>query len=193
MSVVLLCPACNTARTLAQSPANNACEACGVHYPEPVLRAALESLRLEFAPRPLLLTLGMWFCGLWAAGAGLFLLSDVFSHAATYSVNGVSVSRDEFYRQPVALLLPYLIAYCGAVTWALRHERLWARPLMAVAWPRYIIAALAMPDASTDQRTTAVLVSLGSAATGLWYLYRKATVRSYFARLRDASGIRAGG
>ena len=36
-------------------------------------------------------------------------------------------------------------------------------------------------------------VLLGSAATGLWYLYRKATVRSYFARLRDASGIRAGG
>ena len=53
----------------------------------------------------------------------------------------MSVSRDEFYRQPVALLLPYLIAYCGAVTWALRHERLWARPLMAVAWPRYDTAS----------------------------------------------------
>src|SRR2546426_277554 len=98
MPASLVCPSCGSAPTFHRPPVTN-CPNCQAAFPEALRQAAEASLLRQKAPRPTLLTIGMYVAPV--AGTILVLavlLAAVNASFVNFSVNGEAVSGHEFLR-----------------------------------------------------------------------------------------------
>jgi hypothetical protein len=130
--------------------------------------------------------------GMGAIGA---ILSALFLSATAvvpgpYMVNGRRVSFEEF----MAFALPVLGGYfvmsvlALAVSWGLRHERLWARPLLVgitVASALVPLAAAFLTGVSFRGTLFPMIVCLVMLVVFWWQLYYDDDIVAYYAALRE--------
>src|SRR5256885_6454377 len=98
MPASLVCPSCGSAPTSHRPPVTN-CPNCQAALPAALRQAAEASLLRQKAPRPTLLTIGLYT----APAAGMMLVLAVLLAAVNasfvrYTVNGETVSGHEFLR-----------------------------------------------------------------------------------------------
>jgi hypothetical protein len=131
------------------------------------------------------------------AGMGTIgaILSALFLSATAvvpgpYMVNGRRVSFDEF----MAFALPVLGGYFVmsvlmlAVSWGLRHERLWARPLtvgIAVASAVVPLAAAFLTGVSFRGTLAPVIGCLVMLVVLWWQLYYDDDIVAYYAAIQE--------
>lgn len=186
MSVSLLCPNCSAATTFHRPPVT-ACPACQAPFPDSLRGPAEASLAREKAPRPLLLTLGIYGSAFFAGVSALFLILAPFN-IGSYSIGDRAVTGPEFLRQ-VGATFGVAGALCAAISYGLWRERSWTRPLMLLFWVVLDITLITQavkypapdlgPVGATFFSAVYVLVSA-------WYLYGRASVNAYYAALRAA-------
>src|SRR5437016_5749025 len=97
MPVSLICPSCGTAATFQRSPVTT-CPNCQASFPAALRQPAEASLLRQNAPRPTLLTVGLYF----APGFGAMCLLGVLAAATNarfvkFTVNGEAVTGHEFF------------------------------------------------------------------------------------------------
>src|SRR5438046_7590409 len=98
MPVSLICPSCGTAATF-QRPPVTMCPNCQASFPAALRQPAEASLLRQNAPRPTLLTVGLYF----APGFGAMCLLGVLAAATNarfvnFTINGEAVTGHEFLR-----------------------------------------------------------------------------------------------
>src|SRR2546423_13395887 len=97
MPVSLICPSCGTAATFHRPPVMT-CPNCQASFPAALRQPAEASLLRQHAPRPTLLTVGLYF----APGLGAMCLLGVLAAATNarfvnFTVNGEAVTGHEFF------------------------------------------------------------------------------------------------
>src|SRR3989442_12667672 len=97
MPVSLICPSCGTAATFQRPPVTT-CPNCQASFPAALREPAEASLLRQNAPRPTLLTVGLYF----APAFGAMCLLGVLAAATNggfvrFSVNGEGVTGHEFF------------------------------------------------------------------------------------------------
>src|SRR2546429_1812971 len=97
MPVSLICPSCGTAATFQRSPVTT-CPNCQASFPAALRQPAEASLLRQNAPRPTLLTVGLYF----APGFGAMCFLGVLAAATNarfvkFTVNGEAVTGHEFF------------------------------------------------------------------------------------------------
>src|SRR2546428_13914882 len=97
MPVSLICPSCGTAATFQRSPVTT-CPNCQASFPAALRQPAEASLLRQNAPRPTLLTVGLYF----APGFGAMCLLGVLAAATNapfgeFTVNADAVTGHELF------------------------------------------------------------------------------------------------
>jgi len=95
--------------------------------------------------RPLGLTILMWFCVIYALGAGLGIGAAVFDlgrFVGGYSIGGMRVTREQWLTiaAPLVALIAILM---GATAFGLKQGRPWARVVFMTVWPLIAIYGIA--------------------------------------------------
>ncbi|HST31735.1 MAG TPA: hypothetical protein VLK27_12945 [Chthoniobacterales bacterium] len=90
--------------------------------------------------RPRALTILMWFCLIYAIGAGFGIgaaIADLGRYVGGYSIGGMPVSREQWLTiaAPLVATIALLMA---ATALALRREYRWARITFMCIWPTII-------------------------------------------------------
>src|SRR2546428_11792524 len=97
MPVGLICPSCGTAATFQRPPVTT-CPNCQASFPAALRQPAEASLLRQNAPRPTLLTVGLYF----APAFGAMCLLGVLAAATNarfvkFTINGEAVTGHEFF------------------------------------------------------------------------------------------------
>jgi hypothetical protein len=139
--------------------------------------------------RPLLLTILMWFSGLYAVGAVLGI-GAVIADLAPTSMGGVEVTREHWLRvaAPIVAVIGALMALTGV---GLRRHRPWARWTCMCIWPFIAVAGIAA--ASVDAipwwlARQALIDATVAGAIAAWVLFWSNESVLYFYRIRQARG-----
>src|SRR5256885_9108652 len=126
MPVSLICPSCGTAATFQRSPVTT-CPNCQASFPAALRQPAEASLLRQNAPRPTLLTVGLYFAPAFGAMCLLGVLAAA-THArfVKFTVHGEAVAGHEVLATAGAG-----IGVMGGLALAVRHGvwqgRSWAR------------------------------------------------------------------
>ena len=185
MSVILVCPMCGEANTLLRLPVAERCPRCDAPLPAAARELAVQSLLHELTPRPLLITLGAGFAGLWAVVAASIVLFSLIS-SGSFTANGESVTKAEFLRTLLPWFLP-AIAYFGTLAWAVWRERAWVREYMIFAWVVAVGVTAFTPGLEMSSRISNTITNALCLGVAAWYLYGKANVVAYYALLERRS------
>lgn len=186
MSVVLVCPICSEANTLLRLPVAERCPHCAALLPAEARELAVQSLLHDVTPRPLLITLGAGFSGLWAAIASTLMIFSLFG-ATSFTWNEEPVTREVFLRNAAPWFLPAIV-YFGTTAWAVWRERAWARELMIFVWIVALGVAAFTPGVESSTRVANAIWNALCLGVAAWYLYGKANVVAYYALLERRGG-----
>ncbi len=139
--------------------------------------------------RPFALSIVMWFCLVFAAGA-LLAIAGVATGMIAPSIGGTQVTREHWMEiaAPVFGATALLMILTGV---GLRWHQPWARWTFMLVWP--VIAASAATGAILGEipwpiATRAVLSALVVGLFASWLLFRSRTAVLYFYRIRQAGG-----
>lgn len=130
-------------------------------------------------PRPLGVTLGAGFAGLWGGVALLFLVGSVLG-SGPYRIDGELVSKRAFLLSPVMGFFACAAAYTLVTSYCVFTRRYPARRLMIVPWIVAILSYFVVPLADESSRFLGAGLGILWLVGVLWYLYRKPNVRAYF-------------
>lgn len=181
MSVSLVCPACTAAIEFHTAPVT-ACPRCGATLPDALRMSADANLQRQFAPRPLLLTIGMFGSAIVAFLVPVLLVCAAFD-IGHYEVNGRVVSGPEFLRL-TGVLCATVVAICAAVSYGLATEKRWARPLMLAYWPvTFLVMMLTVGRSAGGGLACSAILALFAALLAGAYLYGKRDVQAYYRAL----------
>jgi len=146
---------------------------------------------------PILLRIAMVFftmAGAMFAFSAVVALPQLVFGYGTYSVNGVPVTKEEFFRTSgviIFLAIPIFALYLSAMAFALIRERPWSRPLLMAYFPILGLAVMLVfgTDKGGDHRSEIRFVLIELAIGTLiawWYLYRKRAVVAYYRALQGS-------
>lgn len=133
MPVGLICPACGTAATFHRPPVT-VCPTCQASLPRTLRQSAEASLLKQKAPRPLLLTIGLYLAPTFGAACLFAVLAAAFDASfVKFTINGDAVTGHEFLRTggPAFFVLGVLAL---AIAYSIWEERLWTRLLVLGFW-----------------------------------------------------------
>src|SRR2546422_10915270 len=133
MPVSLICPSCGTAATFQRSPVTT-CPNCQASFPAALRQPAEASLLRQNAPRPTLLTVGLYF----APGFGAMCLLGVLAAATNarivkFTVNGEAVPGHEFFASAGAGIGVMGVLALG-IAYGVRQEGAGTRGLVPWVW-----------------------------------------------------------
>ena len=183
MSVAVICPRCTKAATLYGSPAS-VCPNCGVSFPEDLRLSIEANLAREKAPRPLLLTLGMFGSAFFGPVVCLFMVLAPFN-IGTYSIDNEQIRGPEFLRR-AGVGFGSMGLICILISYALWRERSWARPLMLLFWGvAYSMTIVSEVKGPPGQLGITIFFAAALLAVAAWYLYGKKSVKAYYGALNQ--------
>ncbi len=135
--------------------------------------------------RPIVLTIVMWFAGLYAIG-GAIGLGLAIAGVAPYSIGGMPVTRGEWFRI-AAPLIAAIVLLMGATSVGLGRHRRWARLSFMSIWPLIIFDAAACAALRAIPWSLAFRAFIDAGLVGLlaaWALFRHSPSVAYFASNR---------
>jgi hypothetical protein len=133
--------------------------------------------------RPLVLTIVMWFSGIYAIG-GVIGLGLAGAGIAPYSIGGMPVTRGEWFRA-AAPLIAAIVLLMGATSLGLRRHRRWARLTFMSIWPLIVLDAAVCAALRAIPWSLAFRAFTDAGLVGLlvaWALFRHPPSVAYFAR-----------
>jgi FtsH-binding integral membrane protein len=184
MPASLVCPSCGSATTYHRPPVTT-CPNCQAALPDALRQAAEASLLRQKAPRPTLLTIGLYT----APAAGIVLVLAVLLAAfnasfVRYTINGETVSGHEFLRTAGAAFGAMGIASL-AIAFGVWKERAWTRYLIMAFWAVVLATNIGFGWAQSGFAGVVSAVA-GSALVVVlvgWYLFGKENVVEYYQAL----------
>jgi hypothetical protein len=192
MPVSLICPGCGTPATFQRLPVV-VCPNCQAAFPATLRESAEAALQRQTAPRPSLLTAGMYL----APPVGAMCLLGVLAAAVQvrfvhFTVNGEAVTGHAFLWTvgPAFLVLGTLAL---AIAYSIWQERSWTRWLILGYWATGLALGigLGVADSGTAGAASAVIRTAPFLLVVGWYLFGKANVVEYFRALERAEAARA--
>ena len=179
MPVGLVCPSCGTPTTYHQPPVTQ-CPRCQQPYPESLRQSAEASLAAQLAPRPLLLTIGLYGAPGFGALIALSLLGAL-SGSGTFTLNGEVVEPSEFL---AAAGVPFatLALLCFLIGYSIWKERAWSRWVIVAFWADEIALGLGLALGLGDAFSVSQALISGSPPLvfSAWYLFGKDNVAAYY-------------
>jgi hypothetical protein len=133
--------------------------------------------------RPLVLTIVMWFSGIYALG-GVIGLGLAVAGAAPYSIGGLPVSREQWFRV-AAPLISGIVVLMGATSFALHRHRPWARITFMSIWLIIILDATVCALLQAIPWSLAVRAFIDAGLVGLiaaWAMFRHQPSVAYFSK-----------
>lgn len=192
MPASLVCPGCGSATTYHHPPVTT-CPNCQAALPEALRQAAEASLLRQKAPRPILLTIGLYTAP--AAGMMLvlaFILAALNASFVRYTINGEAVSGHEFMRTAGAAFGATGIASL-AIAFGIWKERWWSRYVIMAFWAVVVAMNVGFGWAQSGFGGVASAVA-GSALVVVlvgWYLFGKENVVEYYQALEREQAAEA--
>lgn len=187
MTVNIDCPHCGKLQLHRDLPLD-ACPTCGAPYPTKLRTTHAAALLLQQAPRPGVLTLGMYvsliLVGLAVVGAIAASLDF-----GTYTVNGQPVSGPEFLRWAGLSTALSTAALFGLLLWVgmgLRWNKPWTRRVMVGFWAAAYVSEIVGAFSDPEPWSALFVGVLGwtvLAGPAVLYLYWNKRVRAYYAAL----------
>lgn len=138
--------------------------------------------------RPRALTILMWFCSVYAAGAiiGIFaVLFDLGRFVGGYSIGGMSVSREKWLTTaaPLVATVALLMAMTAI---GLKRHRPWARKVFMCIWPIIILYGIGTAFVGAVPWSLGIRAVIDASVVGAiaaWLLFGSKNNRAYFAAL----------
>jgi uncharacterized membrane protein (DUF2068 family) len=193
MPVSLICPTCGTAATFQRPPVAT-CPNCQAAFPVTLRQPAEASLLRQNAPRPTLLTVGLYV----APGFGAVCLMGVLAAATnarfvSFSINGDAVTGHEFLATAGAgMTVMGVLAL--AIAYGIWQERSWTRWLILGFWAAVVAMNVGFGWANSGPSgavSALVAVALFVLLVG-WYLFGKENVVEYYRALGREESARPG-
>ena len=192
MPASLVCPSCGSATTYHRPPVTN-CPNCQAALPAALRQAAEASLLRQKAPRPTLLTIGLYT----APATGMMLVLAVLLAALNasfvrYTINGDTVSGHEFLRTAGAAFGAMGISSL-AIAFGIWKERGWSRYMIMGFWAVVLATNIGFGWAQSGFGGVVSAVA-GSALLVVlvgWYLFGKESVVEYYQALEREQAAEA--
>ncbi len=193
MPVSLICPACGTAATFQRPPVTT-CPNCQAAFPSTLRQSAEATLLRQKAPRPTLLTVGLYL----APTFGAVCLLGVLAAAAnarfvSFSIDGEAVTGHEFLATAGAgMAVMGVLAL--AIAYGIWQERSWTRWLIMGFWATVVAMNVGLGWANSGANgAVSAVVGLAVVVLGVgWYLFGRENVVDYYRALGQAESARAG-
>jgi hypothetical protein len=135
--------------------------------------------------RPIVLTILMWFAGLYACGAVVGLAIE-FAGLGSYSIGGVPVSRHQWLIV-AAPLITAIAALMAVTAIGLRRHQKWTRIVFMCIWPLIAIYGLISGLLRTIPWPLAWRAVIDATVVGLiaaWILYCHRSSVEYFTSIK---------
>jgi hypothetical protein len=158
------------------------CPNCQASFPQPLRQSAEASLLKQKAPRPILLTIGLYLAPTFGVACLLTVLAAALNaRFVKFTINGDAVTGHEFLHTggPAFFVLGVLAL---AIAYSIWQERSWTRWLILGFWAAGLAVNVGLGWADSGARG-AVSAIAGLAVLLLlvgWYLFGKESVVEYF-------------
>src|SRR5437879_11176475 len=177
MPVGLICPSCGPAATFQRPPVTT-CPNCQASFPAALRQPAEASLLRQNAPRPTLLTVGLYF----APAFGAMCLLGVLAAATNarfvkFTVNGEAVAGHEFLATAGAGI-GVMGVLALAIAYGIWQERSWPRWAILAVWAALVAMHVGLGWAKSGTNGGVPAVSSEAAVALLRASYRFGTEHS---------------
>ncbi len=193
VSVRVVCPACGADKKFSSAPIDR-CRSCGAEYPVELRQSAEASLARQKAPRPALLTVGMYISG--ALGVSCLLgMACAAVDVGQFYLNNVQVSGPQFL---AVAGLPLTVIGLTALGIAYSLFRNWwaSRLLIVIACTADVLIAVVAALVIAEHPWRAVVQTLvpGTIVVGpiAAYLFFNRKVAAYYDARRPVKGENRG-
>lgn len=137
--------------------------------------------------RPLSLSILLWFCAVYAAGALFGIIAvvvDLGRFMGGYSMGGMPVSREKWLTT-AAPLVAMVALLMGATAIGLKRHRQWARRVFMSIWPIIILYGISSAIAGVVPWSLGIRAVIDASFVGTiaaWLLFESKASRAYFER-----------